>query len=166
MTEIESLFWMLSTCLLLVMTWRLMIRMSDLELKAVVSEKMLKRVQQDVIDMGYQLFNLTTQDERGEIGYVYVLKSDSGHYKIGKTINPNNRLATFEVELPIEVHYLVLIKTYNYHRLETLFHHQYRHKRIYGEWFDLTRNDLLFLESFPGNVLKDKVQSNGNGHNK
>lgn len=118
------------------------------------AERLLDVALHDLYDIKFQFFNLLLQDNHGALGYVYVLKSDSGHYKIGKTANPDDRIETFEIKLPMEVKYLVLIQSHNYHRLEALLHRQYRHKRINGEWFNLSPTDLMLLENFPGNIIK------------
>lgn len=130
------------------------IRIAKLERYSKQYEHYADVLMRDLYEVNFQLWNLTVQTDSGALGYVYVLKSDSGHYKIGKTSDPKNRIETFGVKLPMEVKYLVLIHTNNYHRLEALLHQQYRHKRVNGEWFDLTPTDLIYLKNFPGNTLK------------
>lgn len=129
----------------------------NLEYRMQDTERLLDIALRDIYDMKFQLLNLTMQNDKGAFGYVYVLKSDSGHYKIGKTNNPNDRLGTFSVKLPMEVEYLVLIESPNYHRLESVLHKQYDHKRINGEWFNLSPTDLMLLQQFPGNILKSEA---------
>jgi len=75
-------------------------------------------------------------------GYVYVLKSPTGAYKIGKTKHPKDRLRTFHVKLPFEVEYACLIPTQNMNDLEHQLHIKYKDKRINGEWFNLSDDDL------------------------
>lgn len=116
-------------------------------------EENLDTLLHDLYDAFLQISNLS-QVQGAKWGYVYVLKSDSGHYKIGKTSDPAARLITFEVNLPIEVDYLVLIHSPNYHLLETVLHRRFKHKLIYGEWFNLSTTDLMLLKQFPGNMLQ------------
>lgn len=79
-------------------------------------------------------------------GYVYVLKGVHGYYKIGRTMNPSNRLATFSVKLPFPVEYYCVIKTDDMYTLEQKLHSKYASKRVDGEWFfNLSDHDLAFL---------------------
>lgn len=75
-------------------------------------------------------------------GYVYLLKSPTGAYKIGRTKDPTNRLKTFEVKLPFEVDYVCVIQSNDMYGLEADLHAYYADKRINGEWFALTSDDV------------------------
>lgn len=79
-------------------------------------------------------------------GYVYLVQSVTGAYKIGRTIDPNNRLKTFNVKLPFEVEYVVTIKTPNMYQLETDLHNQFAEKRVNGEWFNLSPADVNYIK--------------------
>lgn len=70
-------------------------------------------------------------------GYVYLIKSASGYWKIGKTINPDDRMKTFSVKLPFEVEYEHIIPCQNHHMAEDSLHLKYATKRVNGEWFNL-----------------------------
>lgn len=83
-------------------------------------------------------------------GYVYVLRSPTGAYKIGYATNPADRLRTFTVKLPFEVEYELLIKTDNMRGLEAELHEYYSEKHINGEWFALTDDDLAELRQLSG----------------
>lgn len=79
-------------------------------------------------------------------GYVYLLQSNSGHFKIGRTSNPKNRAKTFGVQLPFEVEFLCLIQTPDMHALEQDLHSHFVEKRINGEWFELTPEDVAYIK--------------------
>ena len=83
-------------------------------------------------------------------GYVYVLRSPTGAFKIGYTNNPSNRLRTFSVKLPFEVDYELLIKTDDMRDLEAELHDYFAEKAINGEWFALTADDLAELRKMDG----------------
>ena len=83
-------------------------------------------------------------------GYVYVLRSPTGAFKIGMARNPENRIETFSVKLPFEVEYEILIKTDDMRGLESQLHRRYAEKHINGEWFALTENDLVELRAMGG----------------
>jgi hypothetical protein len=80
-------------------------------------------------------------------GYVYLIRSDSGHYKIGRTKNPDNRIETFKLQLPIEVEYEHLVKSDDMVTLERDLHARFEAKRINGEWFDLEPEDVIYIKS-------------------
>ena len=78
----------------------------------------------------------------GRAGFVYVLKSESGTYKIGRTKNPDDRLRTFSVKLPFAVEYEALIYSSDMIALERDLHLRFADKRVNGEWFTLNEQDM------------------------
>jgi hypothetical protein len=80
-------------------------------------------------------------------GYVYLLQSPQGAFKIGKTINPKSRYQTFKTSLPFKVDYICLIKTNRMSELEKELHQKFTDKRINGEWFSLSSNDVIYIMS-------------------
>ncbi len=80
-------------------------------------------------------------------GYVYLLKSDTGHYKIGRTIDPSSRSKTFGIQLPFDVTFICTIKTDNMYGLESELHQKFSKKRINGEWFNLSTEDIDYMKS-------------------
>jgi hypothetical protein len=89
---------------------------------------------------------LSAKEKRLRNGYVYLLKSDTGHYKIGRTIDPENRQKTFGVQLPFNVQFECLIKSDDNHKLEKSLHERFEHRRVRGEWFDLTDDDVEYIK--------------------
>lgn len=79
-------------------------------------------------------------------GFVYLLKSETGHYKIGRTVDPKNRAKTFGIQLPFKVEFECLIKTEDSLQLERELHQRFYVKRINGEWFDLTEIDVEYIK--------------------
>jgi hypothetical protein len=80
-------------------------------------------------------------------GFVYLIQSSTGFYKIGRTKNPDDRLRTFGIKLPFEVDYVCTIPTEDMIGLETQLHNQFRDRRINGEWFDLSKYDVEYIKS-------------------
>lgn len=74
--------------------------------------------------------------------YVYILEGPQGSYKIGHTNDPDARLHKFEVNLPFPVKFIHVIKCENGRALESYLHRLYAKKRINGEWFELTPEDI------------------------
>lgn len=83
-------------------------------------------------------------------GYVYLIASETGHYKIGRTRNPEDRMATFGVKLPFQVEYQHLIQCDDMRALEKTLHEKFDHKRVNGEWFALAPDDVAWIKSLGG----------------
>lgn len=80
-------------------------------------------------------------------GYVYLLQSPSTAYKIGRTVNPENRMKTFGIQLPFEVEYLAVIPTDDMYLLEATLHERFAYKRLNGEWFELSDADIAYIKA-------------------
>lgn len=87
-------------------------------------------------------------------GYVYILRSDSGYWKIGRAKNPANRLKTFTVKLPFVVNYEMVIPSTDYAALEQELHARFDYCRVNGEWFELTDGDIADLKREFENVAE------------
>lgn len=83
-------------------------------------------------------------------GFVYLLQSDTGFYKIGRTKNPKSRSKTFGVQLPFEVKFIATIATPDMHSLEAELHAHFASKRVNGEWFNLSPEDVGYIKSLAG----------------
>ena len=83
----------------------------------------------------------------GRAGFVYLLKSNTGHWKIGRATDPNNRLKTFGIQLPFEVEFEHLIPTDNMAEAEQMLHDHFASKRLRGEWFDLSPEDVAYIKA-------------------
>lgn len=82
----------------------------------------------------------------GGAGYVYLVQSPTGYYKIGRTVNPRNRLKTFGVLLPFEVEFVAVISTPDMRELEKELHERFAMKRANGEWFALDQHDIEYIK--------------------
>lgn len=80
-------------------------------------------------------------------GYVYFVQEYmTGSFKIGKTKHIDRRMNVFNVKLPFENKLIFLIKTADHHQTEIAFHRHFSDKRLEGEWFKLTREDLAWVK--------------------
>lgn len=79
-------------------------------------------------------------------GYVYLLSSPFGFYKIGCSIKPKNRLLTFGVTLPFEVECICLIYSRDMYGLEKQLHQHFADRRTRGEWFELSDADIEYVK--------------------
>lgn len=79
-------------------------------------------------------------------GFVYLLKKEEGVYKIGKTVNVKNRGTEFSVKLPFATQYECVITTTDRNTLEAELHQKFKAKRINGEWFALSPEDVEYIK--------------------
>lgn len=79
-------------------------------------------------------------------GFVYLLQSPSRAYKIGRTRNPEDRIRTFSIKLPFEVEYISVVETLDMYQLEKDLHLKFEAKRINGEWFNLSAEDIEYIK--------------------
>jgi hypothetical protein len=85
-------------------------------------------------------------------GYVYLIQSVTGHHKIGRSVNPHNRLKTFGVLLPFEIEYIALIKSDDHIGLERYLHDKFASQRVNGEWFNLDPEDVEYFKALAAGV--------------
>ena len=91
-------------------------------------------------------------------GYVYFVQEYmNGTFKVGKTRHIEKRMNLFGVKLPFENKLIYLIKTGNHHQTERAFHKHFAHKRLEGEWFTLTKEDITWIKK--GNYTSEINQS-------
>jgi len=107
---------------------------------------------------GAKAFNVLTEEPKPESdsklvknqkdnrGFVYVIKSDSGFYKIGKSVNAQKRIEELGVKLPFPIEPIHIIESNDYTRAEMYFHQKFADKRGNGEWFALTDEDIEYLK--------------------
>lgn len=65
--------------------------------------------------------------------HLYVISDASGAFKVGRSLDPERRLADFQVGCPTELTLSRVKKHAGF--LEPVFHHLFGHERIRGEWY-------------------------------
>jgi len=75
-------------------------------------------------------------------GFIYLLRSATGPYKIGKSKDPSQRFHTIFTNSPVALELILQIETDDMHALERDLHQRFAAKRIQGEWFQLDDADL------------------------
>lgn len=85
-------------------------------------------------------------------GYVYLIKSATGLYKIGRAKNLNSRVTNIQVSSPVEVELVYSIYSNDYITLEMELHQRFDHARKRGEWFALSESEVETIKS-----LKDET---------
>ncbi len=78
-------------------------------------------------------------------GVIYLLRCE-GLYKIGHTSNLKRRRRELETQSPGRLKLVHRIKTDDPPGLEAYWHKRFRDKRVKGEWFQLTRDDVAVFK--------------------
>lgn len=92
-------------------------------------------------------------------GYVYIIRADTGQYKIGRTNNVPNRMKLFTVKLPFNFEIIHCFPCEDMYETEAWLHDFFAEKRTNGEWFNLSQADADSLKSVHfciGGSLLDK----------
>lgn len=79
-------------------------------------------------------------------GYVYVIRAETGHYKIGRTTSIPRRMNLFSVKLPFKFDIINYFPCHNMFEIESHFHEVYSEKRTNGEWFLLSDEDVDIIK--------------------
>ena len=76
------------------------------------------------------------------VGYVYLIQADNGLTKIGNSENPEERLSQLQQNSPcqLNLYYCQFVK--NSKHLEKFLHVKFASKRVRGEWFNLSADEL------------------------
>jgi len=102
-------------------------------------------VRQSIID--YRGFSEPALSESPEHGYVYLAYCSTGHYKIGRSKYPNERIKHFDTQMPVEVTIIHFIETDDAAYLERCFHEHHVKQNFKGEWFNLSEVDVDTFKS-------------------
>nr|WP_314900049.1 GIY-YIG nuclease family protein [uncultured Deefgea sp.] len=84
-----------------------------------------------------------TDSESKAKGYVYLLQHGTRYeYKIGRTNNPIRREGELTIELPEKLIPIHWIETDDPAGIEKYWHSRFSKKRLNGEWFELSADDV------------------------
>ena len=75
-------------------------------------------------------------------GFIYLLKTDEGLHKVGKTKYLDNRLTSFGLTLPFSVELITSYHVPDMHATEVYWHRLFASKQVNGEWFRLDNQDV------------------------
>lgn len=87
-------------------------------------------------------------------GYVYIISSELGFYKIGRTKNVASRMTQLK-SMPLKVELVHTIACEDELKFEKELHERFKDKRKSGEWFSLSEKDIEELK------LINQVETDG-----
>jgi hypothetical protein len=89
---------------------------------------------------------------------VYIVKTGKNLYKIGKTRDLLKRLNGYHTHLPVIFKVVRQYIASNMAELEHSLHIVFQHKRVKGEWFQLTHDDLVICDNIARNFALTTLQ--------
>lgn len=89
---------------------------------------------------------------------VYIIKTSRKLYKIGKTQDLQKRIASYHTHLPIVFRVVRQYMANNMDELEESLHVVFQHKRVKGEWFELSNDELIICDNIARNYALEKLQ--------
>ena len=95
---------------------------------------------------------LVREDYTKQREYIYLTKADFG-YKIGRTTRPEKRPLTVAGNCPIKLEVIVVIEVADMRKAEAELHSRFASKRLRGEWFDLSPEDVELIKGYPGSLI-------------
>lgn len=78
-------------------------------------------------------------------GYVYLLSSSVGLYKIGMAKDVSRRMSDFDRTIPIETKCIHFIKTSDKREAEKFLHNKFSEFRVKYEWFQLSPEQVEWI---------------------
>jgi predicted GIY-YIG superfamily endonuclease len=97
--------------------------------------------------------------EQVQIGKcVYILNTGRNLYKIGKTQDLHKRLAAYHTHLPVLFRVVRQYAAENMSELEESLHIVFQHKRVKGEWFELSKSDLVICDNIARSYALQSLQ--------
>lgn len=92
--------------------------------------------------------------KENDTGYIYIIKVKGFHYyKIGKTIGlPETRMSKMQVGLPFDLELIDSWEKKNHSVIESHLHKKFSRKRIRGEWFVFSDEELKYVINYMNNL--------------
>lgn len=82
-------------------------------------------------------------------GYIYVVHAvNTDRYKIGKSVNPRNRLVSLSKQAPYKLKLLSSFAVQDMSKAEKQLHHHFVDKQVNSEWFQLSNDDIECFKSW------------------
>lgn len=78
-------------------------------------------------------------------GFIYILKSENGFYKIGKAKDLQSRVTAWKHEFPIKIDLIHSFACKDRTLVENFLHNKYSKKRLQREWYKLNDEDISWI---------------------
>lgn len=89
---------------------------------------------------------------KDRFGYVYLVRAQSGEYKLGRSSDVKARMRNFATLAPFEFDLIHKFPADDCRKAEGILHKRFSEKRIKREWFDLDQPDVSTICELSGFV--------------
>jgi Meiotically up-regulated gene 113 len=96
-------------------------------------------------DNHQDLNNVNSEVSSIKLGFVYLLRHDKV-YKIGKSVDVTRRYKEIKLQMPYQMDEIHVIETDDPSGIEAYWHNRFRDKRLEGEWFKLSAEDVKIFK--------------------
>lgn len=135
------------------------VKRMEAEEKAREEQRVQKQIERDEQKRQYQEYLKFNQVEDIRLfGYIYLMISANGLYKIGRAKNVQARLTSLNREIPIKTELVHQIASNNYLKAELFMHVKFADKCVKYEWFDLSQEQVDWIKSL-GDFQIDELVS-------
>lgn len=111
--------------------------MLELNPKSIVDHNQKKEAEE------YERLRTRKRQHKAHVYLINIL--DTNNYKIGISKNVKGRLSTLQNSNPVDMHIVSTCLSRWARRLEKELHQVFLEKRIRGEWFNLSENDVKYI---------------------
>ena len=98
---------------------------------------------------------LQKERSRKRTGFIYLIRSNTGHYKIGRTTNLDLRIKSYSREYPIKTKVIHSFKCDDYVNIDSYLLRKFQNKQLQGEWFDLSDSDIEWIKNLDGDIVNE-----------
>jgi len=121
-------------------------------------QKQVEELENQVIEakrneMKYRRLYEAMSVDTPEAGCVYIIKSPTGEYKIGKTKRLTTRIQQLQTGLPYKIEHVLSLVTPSMAKLERELHDAFADRRVGGEWFNLGDDDIQQVKRYYADLL-------------
>jgi len=79
---------------------------------------------------------------------IYIIKTYPDCYKIGISFNPEQRIITLQTANPFKLKIILEKEVNDAFKIEQTIHEAFKEKRLEGEWFSLTDDELKTIVDY------------------
>ena len=119
------------------------------QLKNEMTDEDINKKNDEYWENAYSFENNKKKEKKKQEGYIYVIKSNK-HYKIERTLNPEQRIEKYITENPNKIEVILCEKVKDYVGVEKKLHSIFEYKNHNREWFNLNDEEISLIKSYLG----------------
>lgn len=116
--------------------------------RILILKGLLKLVDEDprkIIEASAWTLSMGKEKDENVVGYIYIVES-GGYHKIGKAMSVRNRVGELQVGNPNPIQIVLQKEVVNVGQIEKDLLDLFKDKKVRGEWFQLTDEDIKLID--------------------